>query len=167
MNKTTTAREFIRRQTLGTFSINEGLAREQGYELSSRYGGTGHNFEEGGGLEIRPTFCFFSFLLRKFSISLFLPLRGGTKPARQEADFALGWHGCSACSPFFRFPFSFLLSWIPTALMLFAFSSLVYGWEGSLWLCLRGMAFYCFFGVAVVPWIRCRAIWNYANVLIF
>lgn len=78
MNKTTTARVYTAPNTWD-FSVTENLAREQGFELSERYGLNLRRRRLGEDpLSV-------SFFAADVSISLFFSLRGGTKPARQEA----------------------------------------------------------------------------------
>jgi hypothetical protein len=115
-------------------------------------------------------------LLHKLSISLFSFGVAQSQPASQARGgvSAPGYLVLLSSFPggiprtvayFFVFPSFFLLSWIPTALMLFVcFPPWFTG--GICELCLRGMAFVDFY-FAVCNWVRCRAIWNYAIRLNF
>ena len=118
-------------------------------------------------------FLFLSLLLHKLSISLFLFSSGWHKAIQIRGGLPLCARIFLSCFPPFRvalpycdllFVFPLLLSSIPTALVLFV--CFLPGFLGRIFeLCLRGMAFVVF-GLRFY-WIRSRAIWNYANVLIF
>jgi len=84
MNKTTNSERVYTAPNNWEFSVNGDLAREQGYELIGRHGERGiilrrRRFGEKTRLSV-----FFSFAA-DVSISLFSSLRGGSKPAGQEA----------------------------------------------------------------------------------
>ena len=81
MNKTTTAREFIRRQTLGTFRSMRALLRSKVTSSAIDMGEIGHNFEKAAVWREDPLSVSFLFAAEVQHIP-FLPLRGGAMPAR-------------------------------------------------------------------------------------
>lgn len=81
MNKTTTAREFIRRQTLGNFRSLRALLGSKVTSSAVDMGGIGHNFEKAAVWREDPLSVSFVLAAEVQHIP-FLPLRGGTKPAR-------------------------------------------------------------------------------------